>query len=141
MLCRPGCHYFGGEIYSAVRFDFNMPAAAGLSLIQFALTALVVGVGAACGGMMAPALITSQMTIADRFDLSRSDRLVDWLSITLAALLIILPVGLIVLNGMNAGLLKLISRPQFWDTLVTALIFRDHRSNCCDAGAGGSKAD
>ena len=52
------------EIYSAIRFDFNMPAAAGLSLIQFALTALVVGVGAAFGGMMAPAVITSHMTIA-----------------------------------------------------------------------------
>ena len=109
------------EIYSAIRFDFNMPAAAGLSLIQFALTAFVVGVGAACGGMMAPAVINSHMTSADRFDLSRSDRWVDWLSIALTALLIILPVGLIVLNGMNFGLLKLISRPQFWDALVTSI--------------------
>ena len=109
------------EIYSAIRFDFNMPAAAGLSLIQFALTALVVGVGAAFWGMMAPAVITSHVTIAGRFDLSRYDHLVDWLSITLAALLIILPVGLIALNGMNVGLLKLMSRPQFWDALVTSI--------------------
>ena len=109
------------EIYSAIRFDFNMPAAAGLSLIQFALTALVVGIGAAFWGMMAPAVITSHVTIAGRFDLSRYDQLVDWLSITLAALLILLPVGLIALNGMNVGLLKLMSRPQFWDALVTSI--------------------
>jgi len=109
------------EIYSAIRFDFNMPAAAGLSLIQFALTALVVGIGAACGGMMAPAVTTSHMTIADRFDLSRCDRVVDWLAITLAVLLIMLPVCLIALNGMNLALLKLVSRPQFWDALVTSI--------------------
>ena len=109
------------EIYSAIRFDFNMPAAAGLSLIQFALTALVVGVGAAYGGMMVPAVITSHMTIADRFDLSRHDRVVDWLAIILVALLIMLPVGLIALNGMNFGLQKLVSRPQFWHALGTSI--------------------
>ena len=109
------------EIYGAVRFDFNMPAAAGLSLIQFALTALVVGVGAACGGMMAPAVITSHVTIADRFDLSCYDRVVDWLAITLAVVLITLPASLIALNGANFGLLNLLSRPQFWDALVASI--------------------
>ena len=108
------------EIYSAIRFDFNLPAAAGLSLIQFTLTAVVVAVGAACGGMMAPSVITSDPSAPDRFDLSRQDRVRDCLALTLAAMLILLPVGLIALNGINFGLPRLLSRPQFWDALVTS---------------------
>ena len=107
------------EIYSAIRFDFNLPAAAGLSLIQFTLTAIVVGVGAACGGMMAPTVITSDTSAPSRFDLSRQDWMRDCLALTLAAVLILLPIGLILLNGINLGLPRLLSRPQFWDALVT----------------------
>ena len=108
------------EIYSAIRFDFNLPAAAGLSLIQFTLTAIVVGVGAACGGMMAPTVITSDTSAPSRFDLSRQDWMRDCLALTLAAVLILLPIGLILLNGINLGLPRLLSRPQFWDALVTS---------------------
>ena len=108
------------EIYSAIRFDFNLPAAAGLSLIQFTLTAIVVGVGAACGGMMAPTVITSDTSAPSRFDLSRQDWMRDCLALTLAAVLILLPIGLILLNGINPGLPRLLSRPQFWDALVTS---------------------
>lgn len=108
------------EIYSAIRFDFNLPAAAGLSLIQFTLTAVVVGIGAACGGMMTPSVIATDAFVPDRFDLSRQDRVRDCLALTLAAMLILLPVGLIALNGINFGLPRLLSRPQFWDALVTS---------------------
>jgi thiamine transport system permease protein len=108
------------EIYSAIRFDFNLPAAAGLSLIQFTLTAVVVAVGAACGGVMAPFVITSDASASDRFDLSPQDQVRDWLAITLVAILILLPVGLIALNGINFGLPRLLSRPQFWDALITS---------------------
>ena len=99
------------EIYSAIRFDFILPAAAGLSL--FTLTAIVVGVGAACGGMMAP-ITTSDTSAPSRFDLSRQDWMRDCLALTLAAMLILLPIGLILLNGLILGCQDY-CRPQFWD--------------------------
>ena len=91
-----------------------------MSLIQFTLTAVVVGVGAACGGMMAPSVVTSEAFAPDRFDLSWQDRVRDWLAIALAVMLILLPIGLIVLNGINFGLPRLLLRPQFWDALMTS---------------------
>jgi len=109
------------EIYSAVRFDFNMAGAAGLSLIQFFLTAIVVAISALFGGMVAAPPITGDHKPQPRLDLTRLDGFIDRGVIAIAVLLIALPVVMVGLKGVNTGMIKLLARPQFWDALMASM--------------------
>lgn len=109
------------EIYSMVRFDFNMVGAAGLSLIQFLLTAVVVAISALFGGMAAPTPISGYDKFQPRLDLTRLDRIIDQTVITLAVIVIALPVVMVGYKGINKAMFKLLTRPQFWDALLASV--------------------
>jgi len=110
------------EIYSAIRFDFDIVQAAGLSLIQFVLAALVVGVAALSGHQLNLASGASRQHRPMRADLSRFDRLADIMMLAGASILIGLPVVMVAIQGLNSGLGKLVMRPQFIDGLVASII-------------------
>ena len=103
------------EIYSAVRFEFNLLAAAGLSLIQFAFMALVVASFAFWGGWHASGDLRSLTNPLPRHDLGATDRLWDMLVMGGIILLVALPVVMVGIRGLNMDLLTLLKRPQFYD--------------------------
>ena len=105
------------EIYSAIRFDFNLTAAASLGLIQFVLTALVVAGLAGFGGFHSSPLSSFRSSALARVDLTRFDYWFDLLLIALSIGLMALPVLMVALRGINFELLTLLNRPQFLDAL------------------------
>jgi thiamine transport system permease protein len=108
------------EIYSAIRFDFNLTAAAGLSLIQFALTALVVAGLAIFGGVTSSPLASFRPSPLARIDLNRFDRGFDLMMIVVIIGLMALPVVMVAIKGFNLELLTLLKRPQFLDALKSS---------------------
>jgi thiamine transport system permease protein len=107
------------EIYSAIRFDFNLTTAASLGLIQFVITALVVaGLAGFGGGHSSPLSLSSfRSSSLARVDLTRFDCWFDLLLIAVSIGLMALPVLMIALRGINFELLTLLNRPQFLDAL------------------------
>ena len=103
------------EIYGAVRFDFNLLAAAGLSLIQFGIMALVVAVFAFWGGWHASGDIRTPSNPLPRPDLTATDRIWDIAVLSVVIVLVALPVVMVAIRGMNVEIFTLLTRPQFFD--------------------------
>ena len=102
------------EIYAAVRFQFNLIAAAALSLIQFGVMALVVASFAFWGGWHVSGDIRTTTTALKRFDLTSFDRLWDGVILAGLMLLVALPVVMVAWRGVNPDIITLIQRPQFY---------------------------
>ena len=102
------------EIYAAVRFQFNLIAAAALSLIQFGVMALVVASFAFWGGWHVSGDIRTTTTALKRFDLTSSDRLWDGVILAGLTVLVALPVVMVAWRGVNPDIITLIQRPQFY---------------------------
>ncbi|MCE2517638.1 MAG: ABC transporter permease subunit [Alphaproteobacteria bacterium] len=109
------------EIYSAIRFDFDLAAAAGLSLIQFACAAVVVAIMAVTSRNTLTQHINASPELSFRKDLNTTDTILDLLVLCGSAVLVFLPMVMVALNGFNPGLVKLLSRPQFWSSLGVSL--------------------
>lgn len=109
------------EIYSAVRFDFDLAAAAGLSLIQFFCAGVVVMVLTISSPDNAPKDIKSSSEVYWRIDLNLFDKMINIAAIALIVFLVVLPMVMVVLGGINLGLWKLLNRPQFWSSLGVSL--------------------
>ena len=114
------------EIYSAVRFEFNLMAAAGLSLIQFFCTAIIVILmsssflgkgGVSNGSALSVTDLRTMTTSLPRFDLGSIDKVLDVLSLFIVVLLVALPVAMVAVKGINPDLFVLLQRPQFIDAL------------------------
>ena len=116
------------EIYAAIRFSFDLAAASGLSLLQFACAALVVAVIALLNRRQPVASTTERV-----FASSTSPRPVRlpsdftgsscWL-ITMHAVLIVLivlPVLVVMVRGLDPALFKVIMQPSFLKGLKTSL--------------------
>ena len=109
------------EIYSAVRFDFNLSAAAGLSLIQFGCAALVVMILSTRGQFEQPAPLTALEKKNNRRDIGKGELVLDSVMMAVLFGLIVLPIILIAIKGIGPDLLKVISRPQFLAALKASL--------------------
>jgi thiamine transport system permease protein len=106
------------EIYSALRFDFDLTAAAGLSLIQFACAAVVVAILAAMGSIPAVNQVEVKHHFISRKDLKNIDKLLDFLVIAMIFGLIVLPVVMVAVDGLNLGMLAVLKRRQFYSALA-----------------------
>lgn len=106
-------------IYQSLRFDFDPGRAVALSLLQIALTAVVLGVLA-----LLPATgddgLTAGRTIRRPDGAFFATRLADCSLLLLAVLFLGLPLLFVVIAGLRADLAKLASEPIFWRALATS---------------------
>ncbi|SIQ69475.1 thiamine transport system permease protein [Rhizobium sp. RU35A] len=106
-------------IYQSLRFDFDPARAVALSLLQIALTGLVLAV---LSRLPAAEGSRGEGRIPRRFDgAGFGSRIMDTLAILLATLFLVLPLGAITAAGLKADLLRLISLPAFHQALLTSL--------------------
>ena len=107
-------------IYQALRFDFDPGRAVALSLLQIVVTAAVLAAMA-----LFPAPIDQGLTAGKavrRIDgLSARARLADTGILLLAALFLALPLAALVIDGLKADLLRLVSEPLFLRATLTSL--------------------
>jgi thiamine transport system permease protein len=106
-------------IYQSLRFDFDPGRAVALSLLQIVLTAMVLGILA-----LLPATgddgLTSGRTIRRPDGALFGMRIVDGGLLSLAVLFLGLPLFFVVIAGLRADLLKLVSEPIFWRAFATS---------------------
>ncbi len=108
-------------IYQALRFDFNPERAVSLALLQITVTGVIL-----IGLSMLPAASDTGVTSGRRFP--RFDgrrpivRLIDALLLSLAGLFLVLPLGQVVVSGLQADLGRLISQSTFQQAALTSLL-------------------
>ena len=108
-------------IYQALRFDFNPERAVSLALLQITVTGVIL-----IGLSMLPAASDTGVTSGRRFP--RFDgrrplvRLIDALLLSLVGLFLILPLGQVVVSGLQANLARLISQSTFQQAALTSLL-------------------
>jgi thiamine transport system permease protein len=108
-------------IYQALRFDFDPERAVSLALLQITVTAVILG-----GLSLLPAASDTGVTSGRRFP--RFDgrrplvRAADGVLLLLAALFLILPLGQVVVSGLQADLGRLVSQAAFQQAALTSLV-------------------
>ncbi|MCC8933125.1 thiamine/thiamine pyrophosphate ABC transporter permease [Rhizobium sp. 'Codium 1'] len=107
-------------IYQALRFDFNPERAVSLALLQITVTGLILA-----GLSLLPAAPDTGVTSGrhfPRFDGRRPlVRLTDGLLLLFATLFLILPLGQVVVSGLQADLGRLLSQAAFQQASFTSL--------------------
>ncbi len=108
-------------IYQALRFDFNPERAVSLALLQITVTTIILATLS-----LLPAAADTGSTSGRRFP--RFDgrralvRAVDGLLLSLATLFLILPLGQVVVSGLQADLARLLSQAAFQQAASTSLL-------------------
>jgi len=108
-------------IYQALRFDFNPERAVSLALLQITVTTIILATLS-----LLPAAADTGSTSGRRFQ--RFDgrralvRAVDGLLLSLATLFLILPLGQVVVSGLQADLARLLSQAAFQQAVSTSLL-------------------
>lgn len=108
-------------IYQALRFDFDPPRAVVLTMDQLALTALMLWILTRLGMDLsgdAQLATTTQRTLFPRW----SERISNAGIITLAAMFVGAPMGAVVIGGLEADLLGLISETAVQNAAILSLI-------------------
>jgi thiamine transport system permease protein len=107
-------------IYQALRFDFDPGRAVALSLMQIAVTAIVLGAMARFPTGDDHGLTAGRR--ARRIDGEQTaTRLIDAALLLLAALFVGLPLATVAVTGLKADLVKLIGQPVFIQAAITSL--------------------
>lgn len=107
-------------IYQALRFDFDPGRAVALSLMQIAVTAIVLGAMARFPTGDDHGLTAGRRT--RRIDGEQTaTRLIDAALLLLAALFVGLPLATVAVTGLKADLVKLIGQPVFIQAAITSL--------------------
>ncbi len=110
------------EIYTAIRFNFNLSGAAGLSLVQFSLAAIFVAIIAVLGKQAVQIPIRSKYDDIRRGDLKLFDHIADTVIVSVLVLLVGLPVVMVAIDGLlGGGLTALLMRPRFWSGLIASV--------------------
>ncbi|WP_035198805.1 thiamine/thiamine pyrophosphate ABC transporter permease ThiP [Agrobacterium tumefaciens] len=130
-------------IYQALRFDFDPQRAIALSVLQIAITAVLLGLLAFLPSPEAE--IASIGRPVRRFDGKRVDaRLWDGAAIIFAVLLVGLPLVAITVSGLGADLPRLLSAPIFLRAAATSLAIAAFSATlvvlCCFAIIGARQA-
>jgi thiamine transport system permease protein len=107
-------------IYQALRFDFDPGRAVALSLMQIAVTAIVLGAMARFPTGDDHGLTAGRR--ARRIDGEQTaTRLIDAALLLLAALFVGLPLATVAVTGLKADLVKLVGQPVFIQAAITSL--------------------
>ena len=130
-------------IYQALRFDFDPQRAIALSVLQIAITAVLLGLLAFLPSPEAE--IASLGRPVRRFDGKRvGARLWDGAAIIFAVLLVGLPLVAITVSGLGADLPRLLSAPIFLGAAATSLAIAAFSATlvvlCCFAIIGARQA-
>lgn len=130
-------------IYQALRFDFDPQRAIALSVLQIAITAVLLGLLAFLPSPEAE--IASLGRPVRRFDGKRvGARLWDGAAIIFAVLLVGLPLVAITVSGLGAALPRLLSAPIFLRAAATSLAIAAFSATlvvlCCFAIIGARQA-
>ncbi len=106
-------------IYQSLRFDFDPGRAVGLSLLQIALTAVVLGILSLLPAS-GDAGLTAGRTIRRPDGTLFGAWIADRALLALAVLFLGLPLLFIVIAGLRADLVKLVGEAIFWRALATS---------------------
>jgi thiamine transport system permease protein len=111
------------EIYAAIRFSFDLVAASGLSLIQFACAALVVSVIAILNRRQHQVRTTEEASADDHMAAEDHGPTPRWVLLIhgLLVVLIVLPVAMVIIKGIDPALFKVFAQPSFWHALQVSL--------------------
>jgi len=113
------------EIYAAIRFSFDLVAASGLSLLQFTCAAMVVSVIAILNRKQPLVRTTEDALFYMTKTWSNGERAAPsfWIVFVhgVLGLLIILPVAMVIIKGLDPALLVVMERPVFWSALTISL--------------------
>ena len=105
-------------IYSAVRLDFDLPAAVTLALVQIAACSVVIITSAVLAPIPSSLGPSSGQSWAD----SRLTRIFQWIILFACVIGFALPLIAVLVDGLTFGLAELIARPSFWKATGTSLI-------------------
>lgn len=107
-------------IYQALRFDFDPPRVIALSLLQIALTGLLLAVARLLTPPAAEAMTTGRPVV--RFDgRDGPAKLLDGFVILLGAGFVLLPLASVLVSGLQSNLLRLATDPMVHRALATSL--------------------
>ncbi|QLF71265.1 thiamine/thiamine pyrophosphate ABC transporter permease ThiP [Peteryoungia desertarenae] len=107
-------------IYQAIRFDFDPGRAVSLAVLQIAVTSLLLVLISLLPGARDPGQVVGRRV--DRFDgRGLGIRMADGFLLVFASLFLVLPLGQVVVAGLQADLLDLISKPSFQRAALTSL--------------------
>ena len=108
-------------IYQALRFDFDPERAVSLALLQIIVTGIILAALS-----LLPATSDAGVTSGrqfPRFDGRRPlIRMADGLLLLAAALFLVLPLGQVVVSGLQADLVRLIGQDAFQEAATTSLV-------------------
>ena len=107
-------------IYQAIKFDFDLQSGALLALWQIVLCATMTMVIQRFSRPI-PVTATASKAISYLFSDNKSAKMWDFIWISLAVLLVVPPLMMVVINGLNAKLLNVITAPAFWSALINSL--------------------
>lgn len=105
-------------IYAAVRQDFDLRGAVFLALTQISVCSIVIFAAAA----LPPVPTSLGRSAGQHWSDSNVVRALQWLVLTLCAVTFVLPLLSVLMDGLTAGLIGVVSRPTFWAALTTSLI-------------------
>lgn len=106
------------SIYEAIKLDFDLGRAAGLSLLQLGVCAVLVLITSRSASMLtidAPTQSTSY------HHSNRAESIIQYCTIFLFAVFFVLPLAAIVSNGINANFVDVLTQPIFIRALLTSV--------------------
>lgn len=107
-------------IYQALRFDFDLGRVVAFGILQVAICGLIVGAGHRFARSVPVELTLARA--AARPDLARwPGRIGDAAAIALAALVVLLPLGAVVVAGLGSGAWEAATRPALWQAALRSL--------------------
>jgi len=110
------------SIYTALRFEFDMPLAGRLALLQLAVcTIVVVFLTLITGRSWSGAAGYSGQHIRQRGDQAVRARLTDGLVIGGFIMLAVVPVGAVVMRGIGPHFMTILGWPSLWQATFTSL--------------------
>jgi thiamine transport system permease protein len=110
------------SIYTALRFDFDLPRAAQLACLQLLICALVViGLIVFSGPSWAAMPTRLQRPLLQRGEKQWTTRIADYLFIVLFVFIAVLPVVVVIVKGIGPHLADVLAWPAFWRALLNSL--------------------
>ena len=106
------------SIYEAIKLDFDLARAVGLSLLQLGICALLVLATSRSASVL---LVDTPMRMTGYLHYNKSETVVQYVVIGVFGLYFLMPLVAIVVDGISADLFKVLIQPAFIKALITSL--------------------
>ncbi len=117
----PGATTLEVAVYTALRFDFDLSAAAWLALAQTALCGVCVGLLLRFTDQPIPGELSAGIACRPATGSGMAALLQDMLALAAAALLLLPPLAAILLAGVTPAFRQLLAAPEVWSALGASL--------------------